>query len=125
MTSPSVDLLAALPVARRRAALADLVTAEVRAVLLLPATERLPPDVTVFDLGMTSLRLIELRQRLTRLLGRRVGIAAVVDHPTLAGLLDHLADTVLADVLRTARPVRRHTDEPPPMLAEVLRDLLR
>lgn len=120
----SLDTVRALPKSLRRAALADLVTAEFRQVLLWPDNEDMPTDVTVFDLGMTSLRLIETRQRLTRLVGGRVEITVLFDHPTLAGLLDHLAGTVLADLFAT-RATRPDEPAPPPMLDDLLRDLTR
>jgi aryl carrier-like protein len=120
-----LDTVRALPRSLRRAALADLVTAEFRQVLLLPDNEDMPTDVTVFDLGMTSLRLIETRQRLTRLVGGRVEITVLFEHPTVAGLLDHLATTVLADLFAATATTRPDEPAPPPMLDDLLRDLTR
>ncbi|MGW3564204.1 acyl carrier protein [Streptomyces sp. NPDC000941] len=131
MTEPAnaVDLLLSLPRARRRQTLADLVDAEVREVLLLPEGDEMGADVSFFDLGMTSLRLTELRQRLTRMLDRRIEIEALFEHPTSQGLTDHLADTVLSDVFPgtapapSATPAPQNAQELPPMVQEILRNL--
>ncbi|MFD8385618.1 acyl carrier protein [Streptomyces sp. NPDC059679] len=133
MTGPAnaVDLLLSLPRARRRQTLADLVDAEVREVLLLPDDAETGADVSFFDLGMTSLRLTELRQRLTRMLDRRIEIEALFEHPTSQGLTDHLADTVLSDVFPgtvpasapSATPAPQNAQELPPMVQEILRNL--
>ncbi|MFK4267783.1 acyl carrier protein [Streptomyces milbemycinicus] len=129
MTEPAnaVDLLLSLPRARRRQTLADLVDGEVREVLLLPEDAEMGADVSFFDLGMTSLRLTELRQRLTRMLDRRIEIEALFEHPTSQGLTDHLADTVLPDVFpgtaAAATPAPQNAQELPPMVQEMLRNL--
>jgi acyl carrier protein len=121
----AVDLLLSLPRARRRKTLADLVDAEVREVLLLPEDAETGADVSFFDLGMTSLRLTELRQRLTRRLGRRIETEAFFEHPTSQGLTDHLADTVLSDVFPATTPAPENAQELPPMVHEILRNLYR
>ncbi|KAK1185602.1 acyl carrier protein [Streptomyces sp. NBS 14/10] len=127
MTEPAnaVDLLLSLPRARRRQTLAGLVDAEVREVLRLPEDAETGADVSFFDLGMTSLRLTELRQRLTRMLDRRIEIEALFEHPTSQGLTDHLADTVLSDVFPSAvhAPAPQNAQELPPMVQEILRNL--
>ncbi|MGY0055753.1 acyl carrier protein [Streptomyces sp. LZ34] len=125
----AVDLLLSLPRARRRETLADLVDTEVREVLLLPEDAEMGADVSFFDLGMTSLRLTDLRQRLTRRLGRRIETEALFEHPTSRSLTDHLADTVLSDVFPAGTPAGtpepQHAQELPPMVHEILRNLYR
>ncbi|GAB1694995.1 amino acid adenylation domain-containing protein [Krasilnikovia sp. M28-CT-15] len=51
---------------------------------------RLEPDAGFFSLGMDSLASLELRNRLQSAFGVRLGQTAVFDHPTVAGLAEHL-----------------------------------
>ncbi len=94
--APEVARLLALPRAERREALAELLVAEFRAVLRFPDDEEFPRTTGFFDLGMTSLRLTEVRQRLVRLLGTRLRLETMFEHATVDSLLDHLVDAVLA-----------------------------
>jgi len=93
--APRVRRLLALPRAERREALAELLVAEFRAVLRFPDDEEFPRRTGFFDIGMTSLRLTEVRQRLTRLLGGRLRDETLFEHATVDSLLDHLVDVVL------------------------------
>jgi hypothetical protein len=121
---PVATRLLALPRAERRGALEELVIAEFRATLDLPADADFPRQTGFFDLDMTSLRLTEIRQRLTRLLGGQVRIEALFEHATMERLLDHLAATMLADGEPAAK---RDTAElaagPPKLLDELLNQL--
>jgi hypothetical protein len=93
--APEVARLLALPRAERREALAELLVAEFRAVLRFPDDQEFPRRTGFFDLGMTSLRLTEVRQRLVRLLGTRLRVETMFEHATVDSLLDHLVDAVL------------------------------
>ena len=110
MTEPSARVreILALPKAERRAALEELVIAEFAAILGLGADEEFPRHTGFFDLGMTSLRLTEVRQRLTRLLGDQVRVETLFEHATMASLLEHLVTAVLPDLARDTA-----TDAPP------------
>ncbi len=120
--TPVATRLAALPTAERRGALADLVIAEFLATLDLPADTDFPRRTGFFDLGMTSLRLTEIRQRLTRLLGGHVRIEALFEYATMERLLDHLAETMLADTPVDTEP---QDAAPPKLLDELLNQLYR
>jgi acyl carrier protein len=92
MTTTVVDLagLQALPRAERRPALAALVACELRAVLQMAESEPLPANQSYFDLGLTSLSVEELKQRLEKSLGCRVDAEVLFNHPTVEHLLAHL-----------------------------------
>jgi hypothetical protein len=121
--SPQVRQVLALPKAGRRAAFEELVIAEFTEILDLPEGGEFPRRTGFFDLGMTSLRLTEVRQRLTRLLGDQVRIETLFDHATMDGLLEHLVTTVLPELARDtteAAPL-----DPPAQLEELLERLYR
>jgi hypothetical protein len=112
-----------LPKAERRAALEELVVAEFAAILGLGGGAEFPRRTGFFDLGMTSLRLTEVRQRLTRLLGDQVRVETLFEHATMDSLLEHLATEVLPGLARdTAEDA---APDPPAQLDEVLARLYR
>lgn len=125
MTEPSrqVRAVLALPSSGRRAALEELVVAEFAAILGLPGGAEFPRRTGFFDLGMTSLRLTEVRQRLTRLLGDRVRIETLFEHATMDSLLEHLAAAVLPELSRDT--TEDAAPEPPAQLDELLERLYR
>jgi acyl carrier protein len=96
--TPAVQRLLDLPWSERRDALATLVAAEFRATLLMTADDELPADRSFFDLGLTSLRLTEVKQSLETLLGAPISANSLFNQPTLDALLAHLTDEVLPTV---------------------------
>jgi acyl carrier protein len=104
--TPAVRELRLIPRSDRTEALAALVMAEFRAALLMAADDDLPTEESFFDLGLTSLRLVELKQRLEGLLGRDISANALFNRPTVTQLLDHLTGQVLTDLFEgtTAAP---------------------
>lgn len=93
-----VELLQSLPRSDRRDALEELVVREIKTVLLMEDDDELPMDSSYFDLGLTSLRLTEIRQELERQLGRGLDANLLFNRPTVGQLLVHLTDDVLADL---------------------------
>lgn len=67
-----------------------LVTGVFRDALLAPDDEELPDDQTFFELGLTSLRMVEVRERLEEMFGVGIATGALFDHPTIGGLSGHL-----------------------------------
>lgn len=100
--------LSQIPVPDRADALEELVVAEFRAALLMAVGEDLPLDESFFDLGLSSLRLVELKERLEALLGRPISANALFNRPTVERLLDYLKETVLADLFCHATEDRIH-----------------
>ncbi|MDW4905894.1 type I polyketide synthase [Streptomyces sp. ADMS] len=84
--------LAALPTERRRDVLAELLVAEVAAVLGYGQDEPVDVNQTFKDLGFDSLAGVELRNRLTAATGLRLSATLVFDRPTVPDLVDHLLD---------------------------------
>ncbi|MET8615156.1 MULTISPECIES: acyl carrier protein [Streptomyces] len=65
-----------------------------KAVLLMDESEDLPLDVSYFDLGLTSLRLTEIRQSLEQLLDLSINVSVLFNEPTIAHLVDHLTQAI-------------------------------
>jgi acyl transferase domain-containing protein/acyl carrier protein len=81
--------------ADRRAALEALVAGELAAVLGDLAAEEVDLDATFRDVGLDSLKTVELRNRLGRATGLRLGQTISFDHPTPARMAAYL-DTQIA-----------------------------
>ncbi|HET6706997.1 beta-ketoacyl synthase N-terminal-like domain-containing protein, partial [Amycolatopsis sp.] len=79
--------------------LVDWLRAELAA--LTGSDEPVATDAGLFDLGLTSIMVTELRDRLETRLGRPIPVTAVFEHPTLGGLAGFLAGG------DEAEPVRR------------------
>lgn len=121
--SPQVRQVLVLPKAGRRAALEELVIAEFAEILGLGDGAEFPRRTGFFDLGMTSLRLTEVRQRLTRLLGDQVSVETLFEHATMDSLLEHLATAVLPELARDT--TEDAPLDPPAQLDELLERLYR
>ncbi|MEU1484168.1 acyl carrier protein [Streptomyces sp. NPDC005752] len=77
-----------------------LVVQRFKAVLLMTESEDLPVDISYFDLGLTSLRLTEIRQSLEQLLDLSINVNVLFNEPTVNHLVDHLADALSAPSIR-------------------------
>ncbi|HEX4701088.1 MAG TPA: acyl carrier protein [Pseudonocardiaceae bacterium] len=104
-----VRTLQALPRAERRDALAAVVVEEFKSTLLMPEDEDLPVDQSFFDLGFTSLRITEAKQRLEALLDRPISANVLFNSPTVDELVAYLAAEVLADVFEQGAVTVRAT----------------
>jgi hypothetical protein len=108
-STPAVRALRELPRSERLDALESLVAAEFKVVLLMSDDEELPLGTSYFELGFTSLRITEAKQRLERLLGRPISSSLLFNSPTVKQLLDHLTTEVFPELftqpVATALPV--------------------
>ncbi|MBB5953877.1 acyl transferase domain-containing protein [Saccharothrix tamanrassetensis] len=104
---PDPESLAALPPARRRQVLVDLVRGEVAAVLGHPDPAGIAEDAAFGGLGFDSLTAVELRNRLGAATGQRLPTSLVFDHRTAGAV---------ADLLVAGLPA-----PPPPAQAELTR----
>lgn len=95
MTTVTVRNLLAMPGPERRAEIEALIMAEFRAVLRVEPGEPLGTDTPYFELGVTSLQLVEARKRLEGLLGVTISSNVMFNQPTLAQLTAYLAEEVL------------------------------
>ncbi len=74
-----------------------LVVRKFKTILLMDETEELPVAISYFDLGLTSLRLTEIRQSLEELLDLSINANVLFNEPTVERLVDYLADALSAD----------------------------
>ncbi|GLX17162.1 MULTISPECIES: acyl carrier protein [Streptomyces] len=79
-----------LPRAELHEALEALVVSRFKQALLMGEDEDLPLDRSYFDLGLTSLRLAELRTALEGLLGVEIDATLLFNRPTVDELVGHL-----------------------------------
>nr|WP_051870216.1 thioesterase domain-containing protein [Streptomyces resistomycificus] len=95
-------MLATSPVGRREDVLAELLSADVAAVLGHPDAAALPAGRSFDELGFDSLMAVQVRNRLSTALRLRLSAAVVFEHPTARGLARHVLD--LLDDLPEAAP---------------------
>ena len=95
---PVIVSLRALPWSERRRALEQFVVVEVKVGLQMSATDHLPKDQSVLDLGLTSLGAVELKERLEEQLGCAVDADVLFNHPTVENLVDYLVGYPLRDL---------------------------
>ncbi|MFC0069215.1 SDR family NAD(P)-dependent oxidoreductase [Umezawaea endophytica] len=68
----------------------EVVRTHLAAVLGHPSVDAVPARMAFAELGLDSLTLLELRNRLNAALGLRLPTSALFDHPTPQALADHL-----------------------------------
>ncbi|MDY7232539.1 type I polyketide synthase [Hyalangium rubrum] len=95
-TVPLRSKLARCEGEERRSLLQSYVQEEVRRVLGFDKSQDLDAQQNLFDLGMDSLTSVELRKSLQTGLEDRLSATLLFDHPTIAELVNHLAEKPLA-----------------------------
>ncbi|MFJ8647612.1 acyl carrier protein [Streptomyces sp. NPDC093546] len=109
-STPWLQELSDTPLSERRARLESFVVAEFKRELMMDETDVLPPHVSYFELGLTSLGATDTRQRLERELGRPLDSAFLFNHPTVGHLVDFLTTEVIPELF--AAPAGRTADDP-------------
>lgn len=94
----AIERLLELPLSERREGLEELVLTEFKTTLMMGDDEDLPFDMSYFELGFTSLRITEIKERLETQLGRRISTNVLFNSPTMERLISYLADEVLVDL---------------------------
>lgn len=101
--TPTVDALRDLPRSERAEALTELLVTEFKRVLLMDCDEELPFEQSYFELGLTSLTLSDLKQRIEGLFGCELDANVLFDSPTVNRLLTHLTTEALAELFTPVR----------------------
>ncbi|WP_322767564.1 acyl carrier protein [Frankia sp. Cr1] len=127
--TPAVTALRALPRSERRAALEAMVTAEFKVTLLMAEQDDLPLDQNYFDLGLTSLRVIDVKQRLEATLGCEIDTSALLRSPTVRHLIDLLTQEALLELFAVPGGQEKPVEQPAataghkPLVDDLLKDL--
>ena len=96
---PALERLMRRPRADRREGLQALVATEFKRALLMSENDELPLDENYFQLGLTSLRAVEVKQRLETDLGCELDTALLFSRSTVRQIVDHLAAVALPGVV--------------------------
>lgn len=102
-STQAAERLAELPRSERFEVLDELVTAQFKAGLLMPAEDEFPRTESFFEIGLTSLRLAEIKQRLETLLGCAIDTTQLFNQPTLERLLEYLTREVFPELFAGER----------------------
>lgn len=94
----AIERLRELPFSERRDELEELVVSEFKTTLMMTEDEDLPFDMSYFELGFTSLRITEIKERLEAQFGRSISTNVLFNSPTMESLIAYLADEILADL---------------------------
>jgi acyl carrier protein len=87
-------MLRELSFAERRDALEVILETEFKAALLMTEDDELPFDQSYFDLGLTSLGITDLKERLEELFECEIDTNVLFNSPTVERLLDHLTQNL-------------------------------
>ncbi|MYU05091.1 acyl carrier protein [Streptomyces sp. SID8366] len=90
----TIQRLRDLPRSELTEEIETIVLRKFKVVLLMDDSEDLPVDISYFDLGLTSLRLTEIRQSLEQLLDLSINVNVLFNEPTITHLVDHLTQAV-------------------------------
>jgi acyl transferase domain-containing protein/NAD(P)-dependent dehydrogenase (short-subunit alcohol dehydrogenase family) len=111
--------LAEAPAGRRRALLQQHVAAQVGRVLGYGPGHVVDPTLELAEMGLDSLRSVELRNRLQTSTGLTLRGTLAFDHPTVRALTDHIAGALLDASAPTPNPDTRVETEDPALVERV------
>nr|BFD89957.1 hypothetical protein KitaXyl93_13170 [Kitasatospora sp. Xyl93] len=95
--------LAGMPVAEQRQVLTDLVRGHAAAVLGHESADDVLPQRAFKELGFDSVGAVELRNRLSKVLGVKLASTMVFDHPNATALADYLRGELVGTAGQTAQ----------------------
>ena len=102
---PAREELLALPAHERQDRLQEILVEQFQRALLMDAGEEFPPDESYFDLGLTSLGLSEVKERLEERLDCEISTTTLFNSPTVDQLMSYLMSEPLAELFsRTSTP---------------------
>jgi acyl carrier protein len=120
-----VDQLSHLPHAEIVEHLHALVVGEIRETLALSPDDEVPPRASFVDeLGLSSLRLMEIKRRLEEQLGCEISANAVFNRPTVDDLVAYLMDLLGLGAAAPAAPRRNRTPSPERGTKSMVNDML-
>ncbi|MCH9699425.1 MAG: SDR family NAD(P)-dependent oxidoreductase [Gammaproteobacteria bacterium] len=112
------------PVRQRKRMLRAYLVEQVAAVLRLPDAGQLNSDAGFSELGMDSIMILDLRNRLQRAINQELPSTLAYKHPSVNELLEHLMTEVFADYFteQTVQPISDKStfDESHQDIAELL-----
>lgn len=79
-------------------ALEELVLGEFRRALLMTDADELELDVSFFDMGLTSLRLMDIKRSLEQALALEIDATALFNQPTIEQLVAYLGSCAEARI---------------------------
>ena len=109
---PFAVSLRRLPPAERREALQTMVIGEIKSALLMAEQDDVPLDANYFELGMSSLRVIGVKDRLQEEIGGGIDTSMFFNRPTVRQVVDYLIREPLSDLFAGADA--QSPDEPTP-----------
>uniref|UniRef100_UPI0035B50318 type I polyketide synthase n=1 Tax=Haloactinomyces albus TaxID=1352928 RepID=UPI0035B50318 len=92
-----VDTLATVPEDERPRVVLEAVRAEVAAVLGITSAEEVPPQRALQELGLDSLMAVEVRNRLSGLVGQMLPADLLFSYPTAQALAERISSTLAPD----------------------------
>jgi acyl transferase domain-containing protein/thioesterase domain-containing protein/acyl carrier protein len=104
------------PASDQRKLLTAHIQTQVAHLMGLKSGELLTPHQAFFDLGMDSLMSVELRNRLQKSLGCNLPSTLTFQYPTIAALIDYLADEVFQLASTTIKVIQPTREQIPPCL---------
>ncbi|PPS43906.1 type I polyketide synthase [Chroococcidiopsis sp. TS-821] len=122
-TNSFLQQLETTPLSDRRNLLIAHVQTEVARVMRLDASQLPDPQQGFFDLGMDSLMLVELKNRLENTLGTSLPTTLPFDYPTVAALVDYLVQEVM-QIEFSRESAGEHQSNHEQLVAESNRDCL-
>jgi acyl carrier protein len=111
VTGGIAERLAGLAEDAARELLSGLIRAEVAAVLGFADADAISPAHAFAELGLDSLTVVDLRNRLDAVTGLRLPATLAFDYPTVTALLDHLMRTLAPRVASAEDTLRANLDE--------------
>jgi acyl carrier protein len=123
-STPTIERLRSLPMPEREPLLESIVVAEFQTVLLMTDDEELPFGESYFDLGLTSLGLTDIKERLEAMLGLELSSTVLFNKPTVEQLMDYLTTELLAELFSAPADAASSTaDEQGDLWDDVLQSL--
>lgn len=109
-TAVWVKHLMSLPPKQRRQLLTDTIQQEIARILSLPDVRKIQLDKSLREFGMDSLMAVELRNRLSALIGKKLPVSLLFDYPNVSALASFIDGQIGSkEEVQNEAPVRNDT----------------